>query len=83
VANANVALQALHVARLENIAHQAFAFALVKFSTLVGHDTRGVLAAVLQHCQRVVQVLVDVALSKNTYDATHSFFLLALSGQSN
>src|SRR5262245_30731455 len=59
VPDAIVALQLQHVPLLEDIPHQAAALALEKLAILRGHDARGVLAAMLQNRQRIVDALVD------------------------
>ena len=43
-----------------------------------GHDARGVLAAVLQHRQRVIDPLIDSAGSDDSDDAAHSVQVLRL-----
>ena len=47
-------LQLQHVPLLEHVAHQAAALAQEQLAFVAGHDARGVLAAVLQHRQRVI-----------------------------
>ena len=59
VADADVALQLQHVPLLEHVAHQAVVLAQEQRALVLGHDARRVLAAVLQHGQRVVDLLVD------------------------
>ena len=59
VADADVALQLQHVPLLEDIAHEADVLAQEQFAFVLGHDARGILAAMLQHRQRVIDTLVD------------------------
>jgi hypothetical protein len=71
--DAEIADQLLHVARVEDIAHQAIIFAQIEFALVAGDDAGGVLAAMLQHGQRIVDILVDVALGDDTHYPTHAF----------
>ncbi len=72
VADADVADQALHVALLEHVAHQAIILAQEQPAVMAGHDTGSVLAAVLEDRKRVIQRLIDVRLTDDTDDATHA-----------
>ena len=73
VADAGVALQLEHVVLLEYIAHQAAALAHAQLAvTRGGGDAGGVLTAVLQHGERVVQALIDGAGTDDADDAAHS-----------
>ena len=54
--------QAAHVARAKDVAHHAAALVHVKRGALGGNDAGGVLAAVLQHEQAIVEDLVDRVL---------------------
>jgi len=47
VANANVAAQGIHIALVENIAHQSAALAHEQLAIFHRHDARGVLATML------------------------------------
>ena len=73
VADADVALQLEHVMLLEDIAHQAAALAHVQLALAGGGDAGGVLAAVLQHGQRVVEALIDCAGADDSDDAAHAW----------
>jgi hypothetical protein len=55
----------------EHVAHQALVLALVKTIIAAGHDARRVLAAVLQHRERVVQLRRHGAAHDHTGEATH------------
>ena len=59
MAHAHVALELLHVVLLEHVAHQALALADEQLAVLDGRDARGILTAVLEHRQRVIDALVD------------------------
>src|SRR5690606_33464863 len=70
--DAHVAAQAVHVALAEHIAHQPLAAHREQLAAIGGHDARGILAAVLQHRQRVIQLLVDRTASGDACNATHA-----------
>jgi len=72
VTDADTADQALHVALLEDVAHQAVILAQEQPAVMAGHDTGSVLAAVLEDRKRVIQRLIDVRLTDDTDDATHA-----------
>ena len=56
----------------EYVADEAVALAPAKpFLLTPGHDARGILAAMLQDSQRIVDGLVDRLLTNDTDDATH------------
>jgi hypothetical protein len=59
VADADVAHQLQHVALVEDVAHQAGFLAHRQLVLAHGHDAGRILAAVLQHRQRVIDPLVD------------------------
>ncbi len=69
--DAHVAHQALHVALLEHITHQAVVLAQKQATIMAGHDAGSVLAAMLKDGKRVIQRLIDVRLADDTDDATH------------
>ena len=71
VADADVALQLEHVVLLEDIAHQACALAHVELALAGGGDAGGILAAVLQHGERIVDALIDRAGADDSDDAAH------------
>ena len=70
VPDADTAPERLHVARLEDVAHQPVGLALVDLQ-IAGEDARGVLPAMLQRGEGVVQVLVDVRPTDDSDDAAH------------
>jgi len=70
--DADIAEQLLHVALLEDIAHQAVILAQEQLAAMTGHDTGSVLATMLKHGKRVIQRLIDVRLTDHTDDATHA-----------
>ena len=53
--NARVAVQIAHIPRAEDFADHAFAFVHVETAILCGHNPGGVLSAVLQHLQAVIE----------------------------
>ena len=72
VADADVALQLEHVVLLEDIAHESTALAHAQLAlTRGGGDAGGVLAAMLQHRERIVEALVDGAGTDDAGDAAH------------
>ncbi len=74
MADADVAFELEHVMLLEHIAHQATALAHVQLALGRGRDAGGILAAVLQHGQRVIQTLVDRTGADDADDAAHAVF---------
>ena len=72
VGDADVAHEGAHVAGAEHVAHQAAALVHVERAFVGGDDAGGVLAAVLQHQQPVVQQLVDGRLGDYADDSTHA-----------
>ena len=69
--NALVSLQGQHVLLLEHIAYQPGSLARAQPPFVRGHDAGGILAAMLQHRQRIVQALVDGTGANDTDDAAH------------
>ena len=71
VADADRAQQVAHVARAEDVAHVAARLVHVKRRAVVGDDAGGVLAAMLQEQQPVVEHLVDRRVGDDAYDSAH------------
>ena len=71
VSEAHIAAQAQHVAFLENIPNETVAPAQMQPATFGRHDSRGVLASVLKHGERIVEPLIDRLLSDDSDDSTH------------
>ncbi len=71
MADADVARELHHVLLLEHIAHQACVLAHEELAPLARHDARGILAAVLQHRERIVEALIDRARADDSYDSAH------------
>ena len=71
VADADVAEEVAHVARAEHVAHVAARLVHVERRAVVGDDAGGVLAAVLQQQQPVVEHLVDRRVGDDAYDSAH------------
>ena len=79
MADVDVALQALHVPRLEHIADKAIGLAQAEMVQGVdGDDTGRVLAAMLQHRQCVIDRLVDGGEADETDTTAHVFFLVSV-----
>ena len=64
-------LSAQHVALLEDVAHQAVLLAHEQLAFVAGHDAGGVLATMLQHRQRVIDLLVGGRVPDDADDAAH------------
>ena len=75
VADADVTLELEHVVLLEDIAHESTALAHAQLAfARGGGDAGGILAAMLQHRERIVEALVDGAGSDDADDAAHDSF---------
>ena len=72
MADADVALQRQHVAMLEHIPHQAGLLAQEQLAFVEGHDAGGILAAMLQHRQRVIDLLIGRRVADDSDDSTHA-----------
>ncbi len=70
--NAHVADQALHVTLMKNIANQTIILAQEQTSPIAGHNAGGVLAAVLQDGQGIIERLIDVRFAHYANNATHA-----------
>ena len=68
----NIAGKAFHVPLAKHVAHQTVTFAYAQALVAAGHNARGVLAAVLQNRQRVVNSLVHRPLRNYSNDTTHT-----------
>jgi hypothetical protein len=80
VTDADVAAQLEHVLLTEDIAHEALPLAHADETVDGGHDPCGVLPAMLQHRQRVVETLIDRAFTDDTCNAAHGFASRNLGG---
>ena len=69
--DAEVARQGAHVARAEDVAHQALALVHVKGVALGRGDACCILAAVLEHHQSVIKKLVDRRMRCNPENSAH------------
>src|SRR6185436_4376827 len=79
--DAHVAHEVAHVARAEDIAHQALALVHVEAVALGRDDAGCVLAAVLEHRQAVIEQLVHGGAGNDAHDSAHrSGFLCHGSG---
>ncbi len=72
LADARRARQAAHIARAEHVAHQAVGLVHVESAAVGGRDARGVLTAVLQQQQAVVNQLIDGRGRHHTDDTAHA-----------
>ena len=71
VADADIALELDHVLLLKHIAHQPGVLAHEQLAGLAGHDAGGILAAVLQNRQRVIDPLIDRTHTDHSDDSAH------------
>lgn len=71
MANAHIAYELDHMSFIEHIPRQAVVLAQVKLVFVTGHDACGILAAVLQYRQAVIDGLIDDCLAYDTYNAAH------------
>ncbi len=71
VTDADVAPQFLHVPLLEDVTDQAVLLAGAERAVRVGHDAGGVLPAVLEDGQRIIDGLIDRPMADDADDATH------------
>ena len=75
MADADITPQLEHVLLAEDIAHQPLPLAHADKAIGDGDDARRVLAAVLQHRQRVIEPLVDGGSADDGCDAAHGVSL--------
>jgi len=71
LADAGRAGQRAHVARAEHVAHQAVRLVHIELVALRRRNARGVLPAMLQQQQAVIEQLVDRPAPDDPYDSTH------------
>ena len=71
VTDADIARQITHVARTEDVAHQAHGLMNVELQTVERRDARRILAAMLQKEQRVVEALINRFIGKEGNNAAH------------
>ena len=69
-----IARQRPHIAGAKHITHHPFGLVHEKLAALLGNDTCGILATMLQQQQRVINQLIDWRSTDNTNDSTHSLF---------
>ena len=72
MADAHLALETQHVALLEHVPHQAVVLAQVDAPAFAGEDAGGILAAVLQDQQTVIDGLVYRTFGQYADDAAHA-----------
>ena len=71
MADADVAAQLEHVVAREHVAHESRALVQAQAIAVDGRDAGRVLAAVLQHGQRVVERRRDFRFSDDADDSAH------------
>ena len=71
MADAHPARQPFDVSLLKDLAHQPGRLAQMHLPPGAGHDAGGVLPAVLQHRQGIVNLLIDRALTDHSNNAAH------------
>ncbi len=69
--DAPIALQVPHVARAKHVAHQTGPLVHAKTPRIRGGDSRGVLAAVLEHLQAIVEQLVHGGSGDHPKNSAH------------
>ena len=69
--DAHAAAQVQHVTLGEDVTHQAVVLAQIETVPVTGHDARGILPAMLQDGQAVVQRLIDGFVRYDSDDPTH------------
>ena len=67
----HIANQSLHVLAIKHIAGKTNVFALMDFTIRLGDDSRGILTAMLQDCQRIIEAHINTRRSGNSYNTTH------------
>jgi hypothetical protein len=75
MADAHIAQQPQHVPGMEHVAHQTVVLAQIQALLVAGHDAGGILSAMLQDGQAVVQGLIDPFTRHDTDDSTHGSYL--------
>ena len=73
MAKAKGAEQLGHVLAAKDVPDQALPLALQEFALLAGHDSRRVLAPVLEHGQRVIDFRRDIPITDYSHQSTHRF----------
>jgi hypothetical protein len=68
---ARITGQRTHVTRTENVAHQTISFVHAEGIAMAGCNTGGILTAVLQQQQRIIDELVHWAMRNDANNATH------------
>jgi hypothetical protein len=63
--------QLLHMRRLEYITHQTLTFTLKKLTSVARHDTRRILATMLKHRQRIINISSNAFVRGNSNHTTH------------
>ena len=71
VADAHLSRQVDHVLVVEHIAREAVFLAQMQSTFVAGHDPGGILPAVLQHQQGIIEFLVCVFVGDDACYATH------------
>ena len=71
MSDADAAAQLQHVVAVEHVAHQSRALVQAQPFTIDGRDARGVLAAMLQNGQRVIQRRCDFGFADDADDSAH------------
>ncbi len=72
MSDTDVALQFEHVMLLKDVAHQAASLAYAQLAVTVSGDTRGVLAAMLQDRQTVIDSLIDRTRTDDADNSAHA-----------
>ncbi|GAA0569463.1 hypothetical protein GCM10008997_17790 [Halomonas salifodinae] len=70
--DAQVALEARHMAGMEDVPHQAVALAQQEAALMPGHHTGGILPSVLEDRQGIIERLIDCLIGHKAHDTAHS-----------
>ena len=72
VAHSGISSQALHMALMENVAHESITLAHIQSIVIPGNDSGGVLPAMLQYSQRIVNLLIHRFVTYYSNDTAHN-----------
>jgi hypothetical protein len=72
VSDTHLTYQTLHVTLMEHIAYQTIILAQEESPLIAGYNAGGVLAAMLQDGQGIIERLIDVRFAHYANNATHA-----------
>jgi hypothetical protein len=71
MSNTHLSLKSVHMSLMEHISYQAITLTHVQTITFTGNNPCRVLPTVLENCNRVIQVVTDIASTNHTDYAAH------------